>query len=296
MQFCIRDDDTSFFTTPEDLEHAYGEITKWGPVSLAVVPFHRAGTSKGVPERYRRRWSVHPLHDNATVVDYLRAEAGRGRYEIMLHGFNHDEPDRRFEFAGGRDLARRVADGRKYLEDLLQVPVRMFVPPHNAINRAGLQAIAQEHLHLGGVAGMRAGWSPWSPKSWQVWRELRRWRRSGGAGVPWVLDLGDHREIAGNPLTPLSQTASNAASFDAALTVGGAFCAATHYWELDVASALPGEPTVREQLMRLIERARTDPRVSWRSVGDVVCDPVPARTVSTATTKFAAASRMPEAR
>ena len=25
MYFCIRDDDTSFFTSPDDLEHAYGE-------------------------------------------------------------------------------------------------------------------------------------------------------------------------------------------------------------------------------------------------------------------------------
>ena len=287
MQFCIRDDDTSFFTTPEDLERAYGEITKWGPVSLAVVPFHRAGTSKGVPERYRRRWSVHPLHDNAAVVDYLREGAARGRYEIMLHGFNHDEQDRRFEFAGGKDLARRVADGRKYLEDLLQVSVRMFVPPHNAIDRAGLQALAQQQLHLGGVAGMRAGWSPLSPKAWQVWVEIRRWQRSGGAGVPWVLDLGDHREIAGNPLTPLSQTAMNAATFDAALAMDGAFCAATHYWELDVASALTGEPSVREQLLQLIERARTEPRVSWRSVGDVVCDPRPAGAAAAPVKKFA---------
>ena len=61
MQFCIRDDDTSFFTSPEELEDAYGEITTRGPVSLAVVPYCRAGHSAGVPERFRGQWSVHRL-------------------------------------------------------------------------------------------------------------------------------------------------------------------------------------------------------------------------------------------
>ena len=84
MYFCIRDDDTSFFTTPEELEQAYGEISKWGPISLAVVPFHRAGTSKSVPEKYRDRWTVHPLHENPDLVQYLRSGISKGCFEIML--------------------------------------------------------------------------------------------------------------------------------------------------------------------------------------------------------------------
>ena len=98
MYFCIRDDDTSYFTAPDDLDAAYGEITKWGPVSLAVVPFHRAGDSKGVPEKYRGRWTVHPLHENMDLVQYLRTAVAAGRFEIMLHGYYHDERETRFEF------------------------------------------------------------------------------------------------------------------------------------------------------------------------------------------------------
>jgi hypothetical protein len=94
---------------------------------------------------------------------------------------------------------------------------------------------------------------------------------SGGAGVPWVLDLGDHREIAGNAVTPLSRSVENEASFAAALKVQGVFCAATHYWEFDTASVHAHEPTVRVQLHRLVELARSNPQVAWRSVGDVLC-------------------------
>ena len=273
VYFCIRDDDTSFFTSPADLENAYGEITRWGPVSLAVVPFHRAGPSKGVPEKYRGLFSVHPLHENRALVDYLRARVSRGCFEIMLHGYHHDDPSGQPEFAGGKDLVSKIADGRKYLEELLGASVRVFVPPHNRIGREGLRAIGLASLHLGGTAGVRSGWPLLSSKTWRTWAQLRRWQQCGGSGIPWILDLGDHREFAGNPITPHSSLKTNNAAFDDALKMGGVFCAATHYWELPVPSIHGGVPTVREHLRYLIDRARTDSRVLWRSVGDVLASP-----------------------
>ncbi len=272
MYFCIRDDDTSFFTSPDELERAYREVSQWGPISLAIIPFCRAGTSKAVPEKFRGRWSVRPLHENRPLVEYLRARIAEKRFEAMLHGYYHHEPDGRPEFAGGNDLARRVADGRKYLEDLLGTNIRVFVPPNNTIGRQGLRAIALAGLHLGGAAGVRGGWPPLSLKTWALWLRLRRWRKNGGLGIPWILDLGDHREILGNPVTPLSRVQRNEAVFESALAMGGVFCAATHYWELDAPSVHLGDPTVGEHLHRLIERARSDSRVTWRSVGEVVCE------------------------
>ena len=270
MYFCIRDDDTSFFTSPEDLERVYGTVSQWGPISLAVVPFHRAGTSKAVPDKFRGRWSVHPLHENQPLVDYLRTGISTGRFEIMLHGYYHDEPHARFEFASGAHLAQRIADGRKYLEDLLGTTIRVFVPPRNAIGRHGLHAIALAGLHLGGTAGVRKGWPPLSSKTWSLWLRLRRWRKSGGLGVPWILDLGDHREIPGNAVTPVASLQNNEAVFESTMAVGGVFCVATHYWEQAAPSRHAGDPTVGEQLRRLIDRAVSDPRVVWRSVGEVV--------------------------
>ena len=105
LRFCIRDDDTCFFTRPEELERAYGLITQSGPVSLAVVPFCRAGTSKAVPEQLRRTWSVHPLHENVELVEYLREKVRAGRFEIMLHGYHHDERECRSDC---RDHDRRT--------------------------------------------------------------------------------------------------------------------------------------------------------------------------------------------
>jgi hypothetical protein len=268
--FCIRDDDTSFFTSPDELERAYSEITKHGPVSLAIIPFCKAGTSKGVPENFKKRWSIHPLHDNKELVEYLRAGIATGRYEAMLHGYHHDEEDRAFEFIGGDDLARRVREGRKYLEDLLGATIRVFVPPRNAIGRQGLRAIAGEGLHLAGVAGVQSGWAPLSRATWVNWWRIRRWRWGGGRGVPWIINLDDHREIPGNPVTPSSDRQDNEARFDCARQLGGVFCIATHYWELSTACKPPGTGTVGEQLQRLVNRVKNDPQVVWRSVGDIV--------------------------
>jgi hypothetical protein len=270
MYFCIRDDDTSFFTSPDELERAYGEITKHGPVSLAIIPFCRAGKSRGLPAGHRERWSIHPLEDNRDLVKYLRTRIADRRFEAMLHGYHHDEPNVRWEFVGARNLARKVREGKKYLEDLLETKIRVFVPPHNAIGRAGVRAISRAGLHLGGAAGLRRGWSCFDASSLKAWWRIRKWRASGHDGIPWVIELKGHNELAGNPVTPLSSIEQNLKRFEEASAVDGVFCAATHYWELDILSNVSKNTTVGDQLMRLIERATSDPRVIWRSVGDVI--------------------------
>ena len=169
VKFCIRDDDTNFFTSPDDLEDAYEEISQWGPVSLAVVPFHRAGNSKGIPAKFHGQWTTHPLHENENLVAYLREGVTQGRFEIMLHGYHHDEPSGGEEFVVGSDLARKALEGRRYLEDILDTRVRVFVPPRNAIGRDGLRAIVKAGLHLGGTAGVRNGWPLLSRATWKNW-------------------------------------------------------------------------------------------------------------------------------
>jgi uncharacterized protein DUF2334 len=270
MYFCIRDDDTSFFTSPEDLENAYGEITRWGPVSLAVIPFCRAGFSKGIPEKFRGRWSIHPLHDNGALVDYLRAGISQRRFEIMLHGYHHDEPSGRGEFSMGSDLVEKTKDGRKYLQDLLGTNIRVFVAPKNTIGKQGLRAIIQAGLDFGGAAGIRSGWSVFSSATWRTWLNLRKWQNRFEAGIPWILDLSDHREIPGTAITPSSSFAKNKSIFACAREVKGVFCAATHYWELPIESRLAGDPPVGTHLRYLVDLAREDPQVIWTSVGDVI--------------------------
>jgi hypothetical protein len=64
----------------------------------------------------------------------------------------------------------------------------------------------------------------------------------------------------------------NEARYDSARLLGGVFCAATHYWELGEPCIHPNTGTVGEQLQRLVDRAKSDPQVVWRSVGDIVSE------------------------
>jgi hypothetical protein len=272
LYFCIRDDDTSFFTSPDELDKAYGEITRWGPVSLAVVPFHRAGNSKGVPAKFRGQMTIHPLHENENLVGYLCQAVAAGRFEIMLHGYHHDEPNGGGEFVVGSDLPRKALEGRRYLEDLLHTRVRVFVPPRNAIACDGLRAIVKAGLHLGGTGGVRSGWPILRWSTWANWYAVRKRKLTGGLGVPWILNLMDHHEIPGNAVTPVASFAVNKAVFEETLRIGGIFCAATHYWELNTPSLIEHEPRVGEHLRYLVDCARADDRVIWKSVGDIVSD------------------------
>ena len=71
-------------------------------------------------------------------------------------------------------------------------------------------------------------------------------------------------------MTPLATLKNSQMTFDRASDVGGVFCAATHYWELEVPSQHAGDPTVGEHLRQLIDRALSRPGMVWESVGDTV--------------------------
>ncbi|MBN1202571.1 MAG: DUF2334 domain-containing protein, partial [Anaerolineae bacterium] len=234
MRFCIRDDDTSFFTRPDDLENCYAALWAGGPVSLAVVPFHKGCRSKGIPEAYHATGDTYPLGDNHELVKYLREQVSAGRVEIMLHGITHADHNGTPEFASDTDLSSAVIEAKVYLEQLLDCQVSVFVPPHNRISRAGLKAVTAAGLHLGCMAAPRLAWNR---RHWRTWYELlrfRMWLAATGHKPIWPLKLGDHREIAGHAVTPSADHDKNVAALQLARRFNGVFCLATHYWEFDV--------------------------------------------------------------
>ncbi len=87
MRFAIRDDDTSFFTKPEELEKAY-DFVQEGPISLSVVPCTVPHHEKGVlPYGEGIPFGYYPVGDNSELVDYLRHNRN---YDLMLHGYTHE--------------------------------------------------------------------------------------------------------------------------------------------------------------------------------------------------------------
>lgn len=240
MKFALRDDDTSYFTMPERLEAVYRDIWDQVPVSLAVVP-HAAGfPDKAIPRQFWQAGRAFPLEENPALVSRLKELVASRRASVMQHGLTHEDFPDGHEFQAAPDLERRLADGRSYLEKLFATRVTVFVPPHNALSKRGLRAVAREGLNLlGSFLSFRPSMRPWDARTPANWWRVRRYRAATGRRkadrliYPHVLRYGRHAEFGCHSLIPGTTAEGLIAAFDEARGAGGHFCVATHHWEVD---------------------------------------------------------------
>jgi hypothetical protein len=257
LKFAIRDDDTSFFTQPEQLRRPYEGIWERVPISLSVVPFHGRTRSESLPAEY---WSgdkqLYPLGENKELVSFLREQTAKKRLSVTMHGYSHvDEPDG-YEFETGSDLERKVREGKRYLEEVLGVTVRAFVPPNNALSAAGYRAVTKAGLDIVQIV-------PFRPERRQLQlRDLPVLARVVTSRFVWkhpypyyphVLDFGDHREVAHHSLTPSVYLQKRLADLEFCHRRGGVYVLATHYWELE--QKTKDGVMLREAIQRLVKRA-----------------------------------------
>ena len=253
--FAIRDDDTSFFTSPDELDAVYAPY--WGkiPVSLATVPF-------SVPEHRGRSFNNRyppdeemPLGENKLLVEWLREKIQLGHVEIMLHGYNH-----RYKQLNGRwvgeygwkneqQLLEETVRGKAYLEQLLNIKIKVFVPPSNTIGKAGINAIRRANLNLSGIMG-RGGDRPWTKDYPVAYLKRWGWRLLKGDAYPYPLALGGVKELRAYALTPRASVDDLMRSLDSCAIIQAPFTIATHYWEFR------DSPGMHETLLNLVERAR----------------------------------------
>jgi len=100
----IRDDDTSFFTTPEMLTVVYGRCWESGiPVCLSVIPARATARIEepwlrslvnsdydpGIPERYRGSGRSYPVSENRELCAFINEKIYRGLVEVAVHGYGH---------------------------------------------------------------------------------------------------------------------------------------------------------------------------------------------------------------
>jgi hypothetical protein len=133
-----------------------------------------------------------------------------------------------------------VAEGLSYLRQLLGAPIGIFVPPHNALSKAGLRAVSAAGLNLlGSFLSFRPSMRPWELRTAVNFWRVRRFREATGRTksdrliFPYVLRYGRHAEFGCHGLIPGTTFDELARGFDEARSAGGDFCLATHHWEID---------------------------------------------------------------
>jgi predicted deacetylase len=264
VKVAIRDDDTCYFTRPDVLEQVYHDVWDRVPVCLATVPFAIGYERRGIPPEHWRSGVAFPLDQNAALTRFLRDQLARGRVTIALHGYTHQDYPDGFEFQAAPDPARRVAQGRRYLEGTLGTRISIFVPPHNALSKRGMAAVASAGLNLlGSFLSFRPSMRPWDRLTLRNWWRVRRYRaRTGRAKTdrfvyPFVLRYTRHAEFGCHSLIPGTRLQDLVSGFEEARRAGGDFCLATHYWEVDAA--------MKDVLLRFIDYASRVPDVRFTS-------------------------------
>ena len=231
MKFAIRDDDTSYFTQPKDLEVVYGAIWKRCPISLAIVPFHACTKSKGIPQKYWSGDKVIPVGDNKPLVAFLKKKIQEGKVSILLHGYSHKNYSTGPEFVAGNNLYEKVKEGKKYLETLFGVEVKSFVPPHNKISEEGRKAVAKAGLNI----ACHQSYLPWLRKmNWKNAKEKALFYLVSQQihYYPFVLQEKGYKELQCVSLVPSKTLKDLQNDFMIAAKEYGHFCLNTHYWEV----------------------------------------------------------------
>lgn len=252
-KFAIRDDDTMFYTKPEELEYCYDGIFNICPISLSVVPF-LLPRKPNLP--YNTQFWVaegpnKPLGENVALVSWLKARLARGQVSITLHGYEHDIPSK-IEFGTGdyAGLKYKVLEGKSYLEKLLDTQIRVFVPPQNQLSQAGLEAVVSAGLNICPVQPMRI------KRSRRMYNFLlQRWYVTlRKMQPPHPLFFGSHYEIPMHHLGPRANLRTLEEALKKQAQAGGLFVLALHYWEADEKLA-DSDHTLKEAVRILLDHA-----------------------------------------
>lgn len=140
MYFAIRDDDTSYYTKPEELISAYRELSNL-PISLSVVPkaTYRHGSNLPYGNGVFDLDEV-LVGENEDLVTFLNGKISENSVEIVMHGITHRYyrenscwiPEmNNFKF---QDSFQELQKMREYLENVFCTKVSTFAAPSNSLN------------------------------------------------------------------------------------------------------------------------------------------------------------------
>jgi predicted deacetylase len=229
-----------------------------------VAPLRRAG----IPPEHWHSGEAFALERNPSLVAALKELGAARRVTIALHGYTHQDFPGGYEFQAAPDPGRRVQEGLEYLTGTLDTRIAIFVPPHNAMSKQALAAVAAAGLNiLGSFLSFRPSMRDWDLRTpgnwWRVWRYRRTTRRSKADRMvyPRPLRYARHAEFGCHSLIPGTTLAELTEGFEEARRAGGDFCLATHYWEVDRA--------MKDVMLRFLDHAARRSEVRFVPADDL---------------------------
>lgn len=257
MRFAIRDDDTNFFTSPEQLEQCYHNIWDAVPVTLCLISKVKGDWERWVHQIYKDKqdtdwnaWTnddtIHPIEDNQALISFLKEKIKANRLDAGFHAKYHRNGDealpenrsnnyvRGAEFFTTRDLTDYIKTEVVHLSSLLQYPISIFTPPQNLLSPQGYQSVIEAGLNICG------GGIPFYKKEKDlrglvnIAKQLSFKLQHRGSDYPYVLKYSTHTEIPYHyPLQPNTQLKTLTDAFETVRRFDGDFVLSTHYVEFN---------------------------------------------------------------
>lgn len=255
----IRDDDTSFWTNPEDLIYIYGDLLKkGGKLCLAVVPESYQLISPGDRTLFYINKEKHFIYENHNLVGFLQPYVNNGQIEIMLHGYDHSysvvynneirflDEETRKEIGPRKDIPflpecvykdlnvfkHELNNGRQILEETFNTKICTFVPPSNAISADVVKVIDEMGMNISGTIlptfnrklDVYSIYGYFFKFLWKIFDRKHKY--------PYIMRYKNHKELVGHAYTPLTDYERYNAEFLFCQAHNYHFTMATHYWEI----------------------------------------------------------------
>ena len=158
MYIAFRDDDTSFFSKPEEIREAYDFLNEDEPVSLSIVPYtvtrHKDDIfpyGEGIEEGY------YDIACNKELVEFLKENIEKGKIDILLHGYSHEYSKvngtwtSEMKWKKYPRIKEELKNGKEHLETLLNGKISVFVAPNNDIDKDAIKVLEELKMDYSGI-------------------------------------------------------------------------------------------------------------------------------------------------
>lgn len=273
MRFAIRDDDTNFFTSPEELEACYGDIWDAIPPTLCLISKVKGNWKHWVHQIYKDKqqtdwaaWTAdntaYPIEDNAALVSFLQKKIKDGKLDVGFHAKYHRNEDaelpqnrennyvRGAEFFTERDMMGIIQQEVTHLDKILQTQISVFTPPQNLLSPKGYEAVVNSGLNIcgGGIPFFKKEKTPQGIANIAKVGLFKVQHR--GVDYPHVLHYSRHNEISYHyPLQPTTQLQTLINAFEQVRRFDGDFVLSTHYVEFDYPMTYDAGKTMKGVLL-----------------------------------------------
>ncbi len=254
MKFAIRDDDTSYFTKPQELEKAFGDLTGI-PVSLSVIPNAKSNHGNVFPygkDPFDREYGN--VGDNLELVSYINKGIAKGKYEILMHGIHHEYyridndwiPEMmNIDYSEAVTLIKKY---RKYLEETFNTKINTFVAPSNMMNKFIFRALDKIGMNTMSVLSKKFDRDiSIHYLKYYIKRNINKATKQFDA--IGVMKYKNHKELY---MYIFKDFESAWKKYNLCKKYNLPFVFYTHYWELN------SEPKLKSDLCKLIEMMIAD--------------------------------------